>query len=473
MMAFLSPWDLAAICGGYWHLDHVPSTFFKGAKINSLDIDSNELFFALKGANKDGHDFVTRLKPPAAAVVEQPVSIALVPQLIVPSTQDALQRLAHAFACETDAVKIAITGSVGKTGTKEMLAGYLSQFDKTHANIGNLNNHLGVPLTLLSIPRELSYLVTEMGMNHKGEIAPLSQMVRPDIAIITKIAESHIGYLKSIEAVAKEKAKICAGLSPDGCLIIPRDDACYPLLKKAAQKANIKHIISFGRHQKSTVQLLSRTVNDTGKLAGSQIISFAIEDNTYSFTLGMRAEHWAINALSVIAADYFIGLDINQIFTALKQQGELEGRGVAIELSINSHPILLIDDAYNASPSSLKAAIADAANRPQPNKMFVFSDMLELEEFSDKMHFDLVPEILKAQPSCVVLIGAAMKQLKVPLQHISTLHVFDTLDQAKLILPSLVDDADIILVKGSHGSGAHLLVQFLKSLSDKEIANVI
>ena len=133
----------------------------------------------------------------------------------------------------------------------------------------------------------------------------------------------------------------------------------------------------------------------------------------------------------------------------------------------------MIDDAYNASPSSLKAAIADAANRPQPNKMFVFSDMLELEEFSDKMHFDLVPEILKAQPSCVVLIGAAMKQLKVPLQHISTLHVFDTLDQAKLILPSLVDDADIILVKGSHGSGAHLLVQFLKSLSDKEIANVI
>ena len=473
MMELLSPWDLALICGGHWHLDQVPSTEFTNAKINSLEINNNELFFALKGHNLDGHDFVTGLKPPAAAIVERPVNIAQVPQLIVASPLDAMHRLAGTFAQETNAIKIAVTGSVGKTGTKEMLARCLSQFGDTHANRGNYNNYLGVPLTLLSMPSLLSYLVTEIGMNHEGEIAPLSQLVRPNIAIITKIAESHIGHLHSLQAVAHEKAKICAGMSPDGCIILPRDDDQYSILEKAAINAKIGTIISFGKNSTSTVQLLSRIVDDAHDSQIKQHISFRIGKNTYQLGIAMRAEHWAINALSVIAACHFMGLDIEKACASLQNQTELDGRGAAIHLTINTHSTLLIDDAYNASPSSMRAAILDVASRPEANKVFILTDMLELGEFSDEMHAELVPDIIQAHPSSVILVGPALKKIKKALKPITAVHTFENVGEAKPAIESLIDEADIILVKGSHGSGAYLLVQHLKSLSNKEIANAV
>ena len=472
-MELMSPWDLAIICGGHWHLDEVPSNKFTNAKINSLKINNNELFFALKGQNLDGHDFVTGLKPPAAAIVERPVNIAQVPQLIVTSPLDAMHRLAGAFAQETKAIKIAVTGSVGKTGTKEMLARCLSQFGDIHANQGNFNNYLGVPLTLLSTPSQLSFLVTEIGMNHEGEIAPLSRLVRPNIAIITKIAESHIGHLHTLQAVANEKAKICVGISPDGCIVLPRDDDQYSILEKAAIQAKIGTIISFGKNSDSTVQLLSRKVDDAQDSQIKQHISFRVGKNNYHLSIAMRAEHWAMNALSVIAACHFMGLDIEKVCTSLRTQTELDGRGATIHLTLDSRSTLLIDDAYNASPSSMKAAILDVASRPEANKILILTDMLELGEFSDEMHAGLTPDIIQAQPSRVILVGPAMKKIKKALKPFTIVHAFEGVEEAKSAIDSLIDGTDVILVKGSHGSGAYMLVQHLKSLSTRRKANAV
>ena len=471
MMQALSPWDLAILCNGYWHFDRVPTNHFTSAKINSHEIHSNELFVALKGNNQDGHDFVSSLAPPAAAIVERPLNISQVPQLIVTSCQDAMHQLASVFAQETNAIKIAVTGSIGKTGTKELLAKCLSHFGKTHSNKGNHNNHLGVPLTLLSMPTSLSYLITELGMNHPGEIAPLSSLVRPNIGIITKIAESHIGQLRSLRAVAIEKADICAGMSSESCIILPRDDDHYSILEKAAIDAKIGNIMSFGKNNNSTVQLINRKVNNTNHNLEKQVISIRIADKVYDLSLAMRAEHWAVNVLSVIAACHFMGLDIDKACASLQKQKELDGRGAETLLTFNNHSSLLIDDAYNSSPSSLRTAILDVASRPEAKKVFILTDMLELGDFSDEMHSALVPDIIKAQPYCVILIGAAMKKIKNSLTRYIRVHTFGDIEEAKSTVVSIASGADIIFVKGSHGSGAHLLVKHLKSLSDKGIAN--
>lgn len=473
MMKALSPWDLAIICDGYWHFDQLPTNHFNSAKINSLEIQSNELFVALKGNNQDGHDFVKSLLPPAAAIVERPVSFAQVPQLIVASCQDAMNRLAGTFARETNAIKIAVTGSVGKTGTKELLANCLSYFGKTHANKGNYNNHLGVPLTLLSMPSPLSFLITELGMNHAGEIAPLSHLVRPNIAIITKIAESHIGHLRSLQAVAVEKADICAGMSSDSCIILPRDDDHYFILEQAAIDAKIDNIVSFGKHSDSTVQLLNREVCNANDSPEKQVISIRILDKIHSFRLAMRAEHWAMNALSVITACHFMGLNIDEACESLQNQKELDGRGAETLLKFNNHSSILIDDAYNSSPSSLRTALLDVASRPGENKIFILTDMLELGDYSDEMHSALVPDIIKAQPACVILIGSAMKKIHNALKRSIRVHAFEDVDEAKSAIVPIATGSDIIFVKGSHGSGAYLLVQHLKSVSDKETKNVI
>lgn len=473
MIISLNPWDIAAICDGYWHLDKVPSNNFKNVKINNLDIKSNELFVAMEGNNQDGHNYIKNLKAPAAAIVEKPISIAQVPQLIVKSTTDALNKLAEAFIQETNAKKIAITGSVGKTGTKEMLANCLRQFGQTHANKGNYNNHLGVPLTISSMSSSDCYLVTEIGMSHEGEISPLSKLVQPNIAIITKISESHIGHMRSLEAVAKEKANICAGMSSDGCIILPRDDEQYFILKKAAIDAKIKNIISFGKNPRSTIQFLSCCIKEIQDTPDYQVVSFKIADRYYEFTLGMRAEHWAINALSVIAVCHFLKLDINVACASLKSQTSLEGRGAETILSIKNFSTCLIDDAYNASPSSLRAALKDLASRPETNKVLILTDMLELGEFSDEMHRSLVPDIINANPSSVVLVGAAMKKIGESLKCFTKVFSYSEVEEVKLTLNPIIDHSDLIFVKGSHGSGAHLLVEHLKSLQNKGTPNVI
>lgn len=473
MINSLNPWDLAAICGGCWHLDKVPSNYFQSIKINSLDINSNELFIAMAGNNRDGHNYIKSLKAPAAAIVERPESTAQVPQLIVASTKDALHRLAEALIQETNALKIAITGSVGKTGTKEMLARCLRYFGQTHANKGNYNNHLGVPLTILGISSSISYLVTEMGMNQKGEISPLSRLVKPNIAIITKISESHLGHMKSLKEVANEKASICEGMGSDGCIILPRDDNHYFILEKAAIDAKISNIISFGKNPKSTIQLISRYENDIKNSPYRQTILFKIASERFEFRLGMRGEHWAINALSVIAACHFLKLDINIACTTLESQTALEGRGEETQLFIDNFSTCLIDDAYNASPSSMKAALKDLASRPEINKVLLLSDMLELGEFSEEMHFSLIPDIISTRPSSVILVGAAMSKIGDSLKDFTEVYVCSKAEEVKSFITQIIADSDLILVKGSHGSGAHLLVTYLKSLQNKETAIVI
>ena len=473
MIITLNPWDLASICGGYWHLGKVPYNFFRGIKINSLDIKSNELFIAITGHNRDGHNYIKSLKAPAAAIVERPDSTAQVPQLIVESTINALRRLAEALIQETKALKIAVTGSVGKTGTKEMLARCLKHFGQTHVNQGNYNNHLGVPLTILGISSSISYLVTEIGMNQKGEISPLSRLVKPNIAIITNISESHLGHMKSLIEVANEKASICEGMSSNGCIILPRDDDHYLILEKAAIDAKIKNIISFGKNPKSTIRLLSRCEKNIKDSRYHQIISFKIANKQYEFRLGLRAEHWAINALSVFAVCHFLKLDINIACTALESQTALEGRGEETQLFIDNFSTCLIDDAYNASPSSMKAALKDLASRPETNKVLLLSDMLELGEFSEEMHFALIPDIIDTRPSSVILVGSAMSKIGDSLKAFTKVYVCFEMEEVKLFITQVIAESDVILVKGSHGSGAHLLVTYLKSLHNEEMANVI
>ena len=468
MLSQLSPQHLAELCNGQWYQGMIPSARFTAAQIDSRLMDNNQLFIALGGEHTDGHKFLAELDPERqqAAIVEQPVPQARAAQLCVASSLHALQTLSEEIAGRTTAVKFALTGSVGKTGTKDMLCRMLTAFGPTHATKGNYNNHIGAPLTLAQMPEDTRFRVCELGMNHAGEIAKLSAIVKPAIAAITCIADSHLGHFNCLQQIADAKAELFSSFTAGGTAILPRDDVFFNYLKAAAEKGGASRILSFGTHPESSFRLIeAQRVKDGLQLTiDCHFEEYDTQIGSITFGLAMTARHWALNAACALAMCAAASLDVRTAAASLSDFDDLPGRGKTFDLSIGGQPVSLIDDSYNAGPTSMKAAIESLAEMPG-QRGIILSDMLELGDFATQAHQALATQITEAGIGWVVAIGPQMTAMtdNLPDSINSICYSNSTIALSALAhdLADLAERTDYLLVKGSHGTGAHLISKYL------------
>ena len=447
--------QLARITSGTWNKTP-PALPLDQIEIDHRNLDSKGLFVALAGAHHDGHDFVNALQDQQCALVNTITDKSAAAQLQVADPLTALGALAKAAMAETKAQKIAITGSVGKTGTKAALATILSVYGTCHASKGNLNNHIGAPLSMARASAEAAYIIIEMGMNHAQEIAPLSALFDGDIAIITKIAESHIGHFETVAQIAEAKSEIFEGMS-QGIAILPSDDAHFDILAQKARQKGLQ-LICFGRTQSADIQLIAHSFTETGQ----QItIANHLDGETLHVSFGLKAAHHATTALILIATLHALGLDWQQAKSQLAELREVAGRGDANKLQIKGHNVLLINDSYNAGPASMTAALADMARRPEAHKTVILTDMLELGDKTHLSHEALIPYIEAAKPALVLCAGSAMAQLCAALPDEITAHHYEDATSLINALDTHLPSTDVILVKGSNGSGAPAIARHL------------
>jgi UDP-N-acetylmuramoyl-tripeptide--D-alanyl-D-alanine ligase len=433
--------------------------FFSEAKsvtIDSRHLQPSALFVALKGERVDGHDYVKAAfnNGAIAALVERlPEGMGEnAPLIIVGDTYKALLALAEFSRKRTQALIIAITGSVGKTGTKEAVQIALSTTGKVYATQGNFNNHIGLPLSLANLPRDAKFGVFEMGMNHAGEIAFLSRMAKPDIAVITNVESVHLEFFSGIEDIAKAKAEIMEGLSPNGTLILNGDSAVYNQLYAIAKAHNVQNILTFGEVETADFRLTDYVLQSLG----SQIEA-VISDTAITYRLGTLGRHWAIISLAALAAATSAGADLANAAAALAHFSEPEGRGKLQRIPLKQGNFILIDDCYNASPASMKAAIIKlselyASFGNKGRKIAVLGDMLELGVSAEKLHKDLLVLLQHYKIDKIYAAGPLMKYLY---EILPPSMQGDYANNATLLTP-MVQQAlypnDIVLIKGSHGS---------------------
>ena len=466
---FLTAHQLARHTGGVWH--HTPPLEFAAVDIDNRLLGDGGLFVALPGAQADGHEFVSRLNPEAGqAAIVSDAQACNVAQLVTDNPLTALQQIASYCASQTTATKLAVTGSVGKTGTKEMIAHMLAAHGHTHASSGNYNNHIGLPLTLANMPSACRFIVTEMGMNHPGELTQLSAIARPHIAAITCIADSHMGHFSSLEDIAAAKAEIFSSLSEQAIAILPVDDAFYPQLRKTAEQAGAKQIITFGSAEGADFQLLDTQPDAKGQSVQMRS-SAQFGGKTHQFTLGMQAPHWAMNAMCACAVVVAAGIPLEKATPSLKQLQDVKGRGRAAQITIAQRTITLIDDSYNASPQSVKAALSALRQRQhQAPPCVILSDMLELGDFEDEAHLQLEEPLCEAGTDTFIAIGPMMSRLGARMSSRMNVICFENAEhllQHPQHIEKLFDNLSAVtLIKGSHGSGAHKIAQLLMQQSD-------
>jgi UDP-N-acetylmuramoyl-tripeptide--D-alanyl-D-alanine ligase len=438
-----------------------------GVSIDSRSLVAGDLFVALAGPNFDGHNFVAdALKKGAAAaiVAKSPQGIdAEAPLLTVADTQRALEDLGRAARTRTEAQIIAVTGSVGKTGTKEALRHALAPQGRTFATAGSLNNQWGVPLSLARMPQDTSYGIFELGMNHPGEIDSLSRMVRPDIAVITTIEPAHLGFFPSVEAIADAKAEIFNGMDAEGAAILNRDNAFYDRLAAAARDRGLSRIIAFGAHREAAVRLVRCRLD-----AGASAVTAAVSGETIDYSIALPGRHWVMNSLAVLAAVKAVGADIGAAANAMATLSALDGRGKRYHIDIPGGKIELIDESYNASPASMRAAFAVlGAVKPGVGgrRIAVLGAMLELGENSRRLHAELAAPLIDAKVALVFTLGEDMTALDAALPARRRGGHAQSVDELEAMLAKRLKPGDVITVKGSHGSRVYELVARLVASS--------
>ncbi|XDZ66281.1 UDP-N-acetylmuramoyl-tripeptide--D-alanyl-D-alanine ligase [Alphaproteobacteria bacterium LSUCC0684] len=450
--------DIAAATGG----TAIGGTGWEagGIAIDNRQTSAGDLFVALEGPNHDGHDYVDAAGAAGAvaALVSHPVRAEL-PQIHVGNTLDALWALGKSARDRSTAQRIAITGSVGKTGTRHLVSTVLASGGSCHASEGNLNNQIGAPLSLARMPRDSRFGVFELGMNHAGEIAELSPLVSPHIAVITQIAASHIGQFDSLDAIAAAKAEIFTGLAPGGMAIINADDGYAGMLSAAARDAGASSVITIGVADTATHQITRITRRDDGldvdaTLAGTPL----------TFRLGMMAPHWAYAALTSLAVAHALGLDLDRCIEALAAALDLPGRGQRLRAMLKGQrSITIIDDSYNASPASMAAAIHSLGSDPwEGRRIAILADMLELGEQTRTLHQGLAEDIETAGIDLVICFGPAMNALASRLDAANLEHrVAADAEGAISLAFNLLEDGDLVLIKGSNGMRTRKVVDAL------------
>ena len=452
--------EAAAITGGRavvpWAAD--------GVSIDSRSTEAGDLFVALAGPNHDGHDFVDAAFERAAAaamVARRPVKHPPdAPLLIVVDTFEGLRTLAVQARARSAARIVAITGSVGKTGTKELLVAALARGGRTCGSAGNLNNHIGAPLSLARLPREAAYGVFEIGMNHAGEIEPLSRLVRPHVALVTTIAAVHTEMFPDLDAVADAKAEIFAGLKPGGVAILNRDNIYFDRLAKAARRAGAGRVVAFGESAEADARLVAWRPTGTG---GTMAAVFEGAEIEYEIALSGR--HWALNSVAAVTAAGAAGVPIERAAGALHTVAPIAGRGRRHRVALEDGVCTLIDESYNASPAAVRAAIATLAettpSRPEGRRLAVLGDMLELGDSAARWHADLAGDLEAAGIDRVFTAGALMAHLHRSLARPRRgAHAPDS-ESLIASLRAALRAGDVILVKGSLGSRMSRVVEDL------------
>ncbi|RNJ62073.1 MAG: UDP-N-acetylmuramoyl-tripeptide--D-alanyl-D-alanine ligase [Porphyrobacter sp. IPPAS B-1204] len=459
-MALWSAAEIAAATGGTASHDFQAS----GVEMDSRDVKPGDVFVALKGEAMDGHRFIDAAfaKGAVAAIVDRPVDF---PHVLVGDTTAALHALAHAARDRAiEAVRIGITGSVGKTGVKEAIFACLDRASRgaAHRSVRSYNNHVGVPLSLARMPARAKFGVFEMGMNHQGEIAPLSAHARPHVALITTIAPAHIENLGSLEAIADEKSQIFTGLVPGGVAIIPADSEWAERMIGHA-KACGAQVVTFGRAANADVRLLDAIPAN----GGGSLVTADLGDRRICYTIAEPGEHWIVNSLGVMAAVRAAGGDLASAGLALAEMGGLKGRGARHTIPAAGGTALLIDESYNANPASMRATLKALAATPAKRRIAVLGSMKELGDFSDRFHRQLAEPLAEAGVTHAILVGEEMRALGDELGKASAAalgngatfaHCEGPAEAITLLGQFGLADGDAVLVKGSNSVGLGRLV---------------
>jgi UDP-N-acetylmuramoyl-tripeptide--D-alanyl-D-alanine ligase len=426
-----------------------------GVAFDSREVGRGDLFVALKGEATDGHRFANQAftQGAAGAIVSEPVDG---PHVLVADTTAALDALARAARARTDARIIGVTGSAGKTGTKEALFACLDRMWPGHAHrsVKSYNNHTGVPLSLSRMPAATRAAVLEMGMNHAGELAQLTRLVRPHVAIVTTIAPAHTAFFSGEEAIADAKGEIFQGLEPGGTAIVPWDSPHRDRLLAAA-KPHAGRIVTFGRGAGADVRAV-----EAMSVAKGSFVTARMGERELSFTLSQPGDHWINNALAVLAAVDAVGGDLGLAGLALAELGGLPGRGQRRTIPVANGEALLIDESYNANPASMRATLSVLA-RERGRHVAVLGEMRELGDGSARYHADLADPIAAARVEVALLVGEAMAPLARALEGRAELvHVPDAAAALER-LRDVLAPGDAVLVKGSNGVGLSRVVAAL------------
>ena len=425
-----------------------------GVTFDSREVEPGFLFIAMPGTVHDGHKFVEAAfaSGAAGAIVSQPVNG---PHVLVEDTFAALQALGRASRERSRATIFGVTGSVGKTSTKEALYAALERNrpGRAHRSVKSYNNHTGVPLSLSRMPRDTEFAVFEMGMNNAGEIAALTRQVRPHVTLITAIAPAHIENLGSEEAIADAKAEIFQGLEPDGVAILPNDTPHRDRLVKAARR-HADRIITFGGGDADVHAIHAVTAE-----GGGSLISAALLERELTFTISQRGEHWVSNSLAVLAAVEAVGADVAVAGLALADMGGLKGRGERHMIGLDGGEVLLIDESYNANPASMAATLKSlGAERDVARRIAVLGPMRELGEHSAELHANLAPAVLDAHVDELILIGDEMRPLAEQVVGKLGLDLARDVEDATNTLLRMLHPGDAVLVKASNSVGLAKLV---------------
>jgi UDP-N-acetylmuramoyl-tripeptide--D-alanyl-D-alanine ligase len=436
-----------------------------GISIDSRTIAPGEAFFAIAGDNRDGHDFVAAALAAGAglAVVAADRRAGFAPQaplLLVADVLAALGDLARAARARSRAKVIGVTGSVGKTSTKEALRLALSADGETHASVASYNNHWGVPLSLARCPQAARYAVLEMGMNHAGEIEALAALARPHVAIVTTVEPVHLEFFASLAAIADAKAEIFRGLEAGGAAVLNRDNPQFARLRRHAEDAGVARIVSFGEHPKADARLIKASLHPDCSAVQARILG---TDLTYK--LGAPGRHVVQNSLAVLAAVALAGADLALAGLALAQLTPGTGRGARVTLETRDGPAVLLDESYNANPASMRAALAllgQTEIAAQGRRIAVLGDMLELGAKGAQLHRGLHESVLAHGIDLVFCCGPLMRALWEALPSERRAGYAET---SALLEPQVlvaIRPGDAVMVKGSLGSRMGPIVKALE-----------
>ncbi|CAO4184925.1 UDP-N-acetylmuramoylalanyl-D-glutamyl-2,6-diaminopimelate--D-alanyl-D-alanine ligase [Methylorubrum aminovorans] len=442
-----------------------------GASIDTRSLEPGDLFFAIRGEARDGHDFVPAAlgKGAGAAMVTAARAKEFEgagPVLAVPGegddpVLDAMRRLGLAARARTEAAIVAVTGSVGKTGTKEALRHVLSAQGATHASVASYNNHWGVPLTLTRMPEDSRFGVFEIGMNHGAEILPLTAMVRPDVALITTVEPVHIEHFRSLSAIADAKGEIFSGLKPGGVAVINRDNPNYERLLAHAHASRAGRVVTFGEHASADVCAHRILLRPDVSVVDATVMGVPV-----TYQLGTPGRHVAMNSLGVLACIHALGADLARAALSLASLKPPVGRGERTALRIDDGEAFLVDESYNANPASIRAALATLAGidtGPKGRRIAVLGDMKELGAAGEALHRELADAVAANGIDRVFAVGPLMahlfEALPMPVRGTAGLTAEDVTDAVLATLRP----GDAVMVKGSNSMRMVRIVEAVKA----------
>ncbi len=439
-----------------------------GATFDSRAVQKGDLFFALRGETSNGHAYVADAfaRGAAAAVVHEAIEGAHGPLVRVGDTMEALVTLGRAGRRRSTARVASVTGSVGKTSTKDALRAMLSAQAKTEASAASYNNHVGVPISLVRLPKDARFGVFEIGMNHPGEIEPLARLVAADVGVVTNVEPAHIGHMGSEEAIADEKACLFAGMRTGAVAVLNRDNRHFQRLVAGAHRFGVTRIVGFGKSQQADARLVACTLQDSG----SDVVA-TLHGRKLEYRLGAPGEHWVLNSLAALAVVEALGADVGKAAATLATVKASPGRGARRRLRLGVGTIELLDESYNANPASMRAMLA-VLSRTEPapggRRLLAMGDMRELGEGADAFHAALADAVAASGAAQVFLCGPHMQALwpKLAAGQKGTYKP----DSASLAgdVASALKAGDVIAVKGSLGSKMKNVVDAIIAASGGE-----